>query len=161
SSAIRVPFRGFLYWKHDGERRASAYFAFELDASAMVLNDPQANRQAKPSSQAGFLGSEAGIEYLRLDLLRNTFAVVGDGYANGIILFPGPDADFALTLDSLRSIHQHVHENLIELVRIALDLAHRAKLLDYLDPALELVSHQGQSTFDSFVDIHLFSFRLV
>src|SRR2546426_7848472 len=134
---MSIPFRCASDRKHDRKRGAPAYFAFQLDATSVVLDNLEADRQAKSSAKARPFGRKSRVEHPRLHLRRYSFSVVGDGDTNGLVLLPGADPDLALPFDGLRGIYQHVHEHLVELIRIALDFGDVAEFLDDRDPSLD------------------------
>src|SRR5215813_7595057 len=66
-------------WQGNDELREFAEPGFDVDSSAMLLDDDvMGHREAEPRSLSGWLGGEKGIEHLLFHLGRDTAAVVAN-----------------------------------------------------------------------------------
>src|SRR5262245_7190769 len=66
---------------------------------------------------------------------------------------PGSDCNLTPFFDCLRSIDQHVHEHLIQLIRMAFDFRNLSQLLNDADALLQLMLNQGERTLDAFMNM--------
>ena len=104
--------------------------AFDLNESAMCLDGAVAYRQAQAGAFPDTLGREKRIENSLQIFLGDATTGVGErdfshGYGSNTQLsalkfrvIPGPDRDATVTFDGMLSIHQHVHDDLLDQVLV-------------------------------------------
>ena len=93
-----------------------------MDPAAMLLDDAVADAQAQAGPLSHRFGREERLKDPLEMLFGNADAVVLDLDFNGSIERPRPDPDIAPVVDRLEGIQEQVHQDLVQLARIALNL---------------------------------------
>ena len=121
----------------------------------MLLDDAVADAQAQAGPLPYGLGGEEGLEDALQVLFRNPDAVVFDLDFDGPVARAGPDPDVSLVLNRMECVGQQVHEDLVELARVALDLGNVAVLPVNFDPVLVLIAQEVERHLQRGVQIDL------
>src|SRR5262252_10684495 len=94
-------------------------------------------------------------------LLRNSNPGIADLNLYELVFAPGLDGDRPSIRNRLSGIHQNVHENLIDLIRMTLNQGKIPELFFDPDPGLQLVLKERDRALDTFMNVDIFSFRLI
>ena len=119
----------------------------------MALDNAVAKGQAEPGALAHRLGGKKRVKNPGHVLLCDTGAGIADGHPYLVTFRPGANGDGALPDNRLRTIHQQVHENLVELRRKALHLGQHAIVADHLGRVPDFIADHIESAVQAGVDI--------
>src|SRR5437762_2562539 len=113
---------------------SSATRALQLDVAAVAGHQRVRDGEPEPRSLAHRLGREEGLEDALAELRRDPRTAVGDLDEHAAVLCIRSQADFALSFDRLYRVRQEIHEDLVDLSRIAAGTRDVAVLVASLDP---------------------------